>query len=124
MREFGGYNPKEDFKDYSNLITLNGDTDPWLPGCLQDQVNEDMPVLTVRNGAHHTDSFMPIEGEDQVGKGSNLHEVRAQVESYLTKWFAQYAKERETAKAKGPHSLTQLANAAASESFVGAGARY
>ena len=64
MREFGGYNPKEDFKGYTNLITLNGDTDPWLPGCLQDQVNADMPVLTVRNGAHHTDSFMPIEGED------------------------------------------------------------
>jgi len=34
MQEFGGYNPKEDFKDYSNLITVNGDMDPWLPGCL------------------------------------------------------------------------------------------
>lgn len=88
MREFGGYNPKEDFKGYTNLITLNGDTDPWLPGCLQDQVNEDMPVLTVRNGAHHTDSFMPIPGEDQVGLGSNLKDVRAQVESHLSKWFA------------------------------------
>lgn len=120
MKEFGGYNPKEDFKGYSNLITLNGDADPWLPGCLQDQVNEDMPVLTVRNGAHHTDSFMPIDGEDQVGKGSNLHEVRAQVATYLQKWFDQYAKER---KSKG-HSLTQLVNAAGAESALGAGARY
>ena len=34
MQEFGGYNPKEDFKEYSNIITVNGDMDPWLPGCI------------------------------------------------------------------------------------------
>jgi len=34
MQEFGGYNPAQDFKEYSNIITVNGDMDPWLPGCL------------------------------------------------------------------------------------------
>ena len=34
MSEFGGYNPKEDFKQYTNIITVNGDMDPWLPGSL------------------------------------------------------------------------------------------
>jgi len=36
-----------------------------------------MPILTVKNGGHHTDSFEVVEGEDSVGPGTNLKEVRA-----------------------------------------------
>jgi hypothetical protein len=34
FEEFGGQNPKEDFKHYSNVITVNGALDPWITGCL------------------------------------------------------------------------------------------
>ena len=34
LAEFGGYDPENDFKDYSNIVFVNGDLDPWLPGCL------------------------------------------------------------------------------------------
>ena len=92
MSEFGGYDPVNDFKEYTNIITVNGDLDPWLPGCLQVEVNEDMPVLTIKNGGHHAETFLPIENEDSVGPGSNIRETRAKIESYLEKWISRHEK--------------------------------
>lgn len=34
MNEFGGYIPERDFKNYSNIIFVNGEYDPWLCGCV------------------------------------------------------------------------------------------
>jgi hypothetical protein len=34
MKEFGGANINEDFKNYSNIAFVNGALDPWLPGCV------------------------------------------------------------------------------------------
>ena len=49
-----------------------------------------MPVLTVRNGGHHTDSFMPKAGEDEVPPGTNLTPLRAQIEHYISKWISKW----------------------------------
>ena len=35
FEEFGGQNYVEDFKNYSNILFVNGAMDPWLDGCLQ-----------------------------------------------------------------------------------------
>lgn len=61
-------------KDKSHIIFVNGEQDPWLSGCVQKEVNEDMPVLTVKNGAHHVDSFIPRDDDDV--SGTNVKEVR------------------------------------------------
>jgi len=65
MQEFGGYNYEKDFKDYTNLVWVNGDMDPWVTGCPHKAVNEDSPVLYVKNGAHHQDSFLPKKGDPE-----------------------------------------------------------
>ena len=96
MREFGGSNIHEDFKHYSNIAFVNGALDPWLAGCVQEQVNEDLPVLTVKNGAHHTDSFLPRDTDE--AEGSNLVEVRAQIEKHLEKWMDRYQKQLDSVK--------------------------
>jgi len=72
LEEFGGFNYLKDFQNYTNIVFVNGDMDPWLPGCPQKAVNEDLPVLTVRNGAHHTDNFLPRDDDDP-----ELTQVRA-----------------------------------------------
>lgn len=59
MQEFGGFNPEKDFKDYSNIAFVNGELDPWLPGCVNHQINENLPVFTIKGAAHHLDSFLP-----------------------------------------------------------------
>ena len=35
FQEFGGQNYEEDFKNYSNILFVNGANDPWLVGCVQ-----------------------------------------------------------------------------------------
>ena len=104
MTEFGGADVREDFKDYSNIAFVNGDMDPWLPGCVQMQVKDDLPVLTVMNGAHHADSYLPRTHDDS--PETNVNEVRAQIMGYLEKWFAEYAKESKTNK----HNMVQISN--------------
>lgn len=96
FEEFGGQNPKEDFKNYSNVITVNGALDPWITGCLQEQVNENMPVLTIVNGTHHNDQYLPMP-DDLKGPGS-VTEVRAQIMSYMEKWMREYKNEQKTVK--------------------------
>ena len=59
MQEFGGYDIYRDFINYSNIMFVNGGMDPWLVGCVRSQVNENLPVFTVKDGAHHADSFLP-----------------------------------------------------------------
>ena len=49
-----------------------------------------MPVLTIENGAHHADSFLPFDTDDTYGPGSNIKETRAQIEKYLNKWMNKY----------------------------------
>jgi hypothetical protein len=49
----------EDYKHYSNVVTVNGALDPWITGCLQESPNENMPVLTIMNGTHHNDEYIP-----------------------------------------------------------------
>lgn len=65
--------------------------DPWLPGCPLVAVNEDMPVFYVKNGAHHTDSFLPKPDDDQLG--TNVREVQDQIVAQLGKWFKKYSKD-------------------------------
>ena len=65
----------DQLKNNSNIIFVNGEMDPWLPGCVQTQLNENMPVLTVKNGAHHLDSFLPRQDDDT--SGTNVSEVRS-----------------------------------------------
>ena len=35
FQEFGGYDIHQDFKNYSKIIFVNGEMDPWLAGCVQ-----------------------------------------------------------------------------------------
>jgi hypothetical protein len=67
LGEFGGYDYKKDFVNYTNIAWINGDMDPWLPGCPLEAVNEDMPVYYVKNGAHHTDSFLMHASDETLG---------------------------------------------------------
>ena len=64
----------EDFKNYSNILFVNGAMDPWLVGCVQKEVNPDLPVIYVKNGAHHTETFLPQADDAQ--RGTNVVEVR------------------------------------------------
>lgn len=96
LREFGGYNPKEDFQEYSNIAFVNGALDEWLPGCVQETVKEDLPTFLIKNGAHHSESFLPKPDDDKLG--TNLIEVRASIESYLEKWMAKYRDENKSLK--------------------------
>jgi hypothetical protein len=73
LQEFGGYDYEKDFVNYTNIAWVNGDMDPWLPGCPLVAVNEDMPVFYIKNGAHHTDSFLPKPDDDKLG--TNVREV-------------------------------------------------
>ena len=86
----------EDFKEYSNIAFVNGGLDPWVVGCVKKQVNPDLPVLTVKNGAHHSESFFPLPTDLQ-DEGS-VSDVRAQIESYLDKWMGRYINEFKTLK--------------------------
>jgi len=107
LSEFGGYNVEEDFQGYSNMVFVNGDMDPWLPGCVQTQVKDDLPVLTVKNGAHHADSYLP-RPDDSNSTETNVNEVRSQIMGYLEKWFSQHAKELKESKSKA--SMVQVQN--------------
>ena len=49
-----------------------------------------MPVLTVLNGAHRTDAYLPKDNDDTKPPGSNLGYVHAETEKYLTKWMTRY----------------------------------
>jgi hypothetical protein len=73
------------------LITVNGALDPWITGCLQEKVNENMPVLTIMNGTHHNDQYLP-QADDLKGPGS-ITEVRAEIMKYLEKWMGEYKAE-------------------------------
>lgn len=70
--------------------------DPWLVGCVQKEVNPDLPVLTVSNGAHHTETFLPQA--DDAERGTNVVEVRKQIESYLEKWMLSFINQQRTKK--------------------------
>ena len=58
--EFGEIDNK-----YSNIIFVNGGMDPWLPGCVNEQKFANLPVLTIKNAAHHLDSFLPRNDDSQ-----------------------------------------------------------
>jgi hypothetical protein len=79
MQEFGGFNPEKDFKDYSNIAFVNGELDPWLPGCVNHQINENMPVFTIKGAAHHLDSFLPRKTVDS----ESLVQVRNSIIEYI-----------------------------------------
>jgi len=49
-----------------------------------------MPVLTVKNGAHHADALLPYDDDDTVRPGSNLKQIRSEIETYLNKWINKY----------------------------------
>ena len=53
---------------------MNGGMDPWLPGCVNEQQFENLPVLTIKNAAHHLDSFLPRKDDSQ-----SLRNVREKI---------------------------------------------
>ena len=55
-----------------------------------------MPVLTILNGTHHNDQYLPMP-DDPVGPGS-LTEVRSQIMSYMEKWMREYKNQQKTVK--------------------------
>jgi hypothetical protein len=52
--------------------------------------------LTIKNGAHHADSFLPQDSDN--AEGSNLKEIRAQIETYLELWMERHNKEMSNIK--------------------------
>ena len=70
--------------------TYNADGEEEITAEGEEEVNEDMPVLTIKNGAHHADTWLPVEGEDKVGPTSNIKETREKIEAYLEKWMKKH----------------------------------
>jgi hypothetical protein len=103
MQEFGGYNPKHDFKEYSNIAFVNGAIDEWLPGCVQETINSDLPVLTIKHGGHHQESFLPQADDDKY-----LKDVRAQLEGHLDKWIGRFNAQTKTLKGAMIQSFAQV----------------
>ncbi len=56
--------------------------DPWLPGCVNEQKFANLPVLTIKNAAHHLDSFLPRKDDSQ-----SLKNVRDKIIYYLDSWL-------------------------------------
>lgn len=53
-------------KKKSHIIFVNGGMDPWLPACVQEHTFNDstnLPVITLKNAAHHLDSFLPLDSD-------------------------------------------------------------
>ena len=44
-----------------------------------------MPVLMIKNGAHHLDEFLPRDDDDV--SGTNVREIRQKIMLYLEKWL-------------------------------------
>ena len=55
-----------------------------------------MPVLTIVNGTHHNDQYLPMP-DDPKGPGS-VTEVRAQIINHLEKWMREYRAQQKTVK--------------------------
>lgn len=54
LREYGGF-VQEDYKDYTNILWINGDLDPWITGSVTKTFNPEQTALFIKNGAHHTE---------------------------------------------------------------------
>lgn len=83
--EFGGKNPKQDFKAHSNIYFSNGKLDPWMAGGVLETINDSVIARIIEKGAHHLDLRTPEEGDPE-----SVVAARAEELSFLKKWIAEY----------------------------------
>ena len=85
-----------DFKDYSNIIQMNGAMDPWVIGQPHKAVNLRQPVIWIKDGAHHVDQFLP-QSNDQHDWGS-VGEAQQKTIDFLRQWMWEYIEQGKTMK--------------------------
>lgn len=61
LDNFGGRNPKKDFRHHTNIIFSNGDLDPWHAGGVLYHVNPSGGAVSIyiEGSAHHLDLREP-----------------------------------------------------------------
>lgn len=85
FQEFGGLNPKQDFKSHSNIYFSNGKLDPWMAGGVVETINDSVIARIIEKGAHHLDLRTPEDGDPESVVAARNEEL-----SYLKKWIAEY----------------------------------
>lgn len=82
---FGGREPRRDFLDYTNIVWVNGDYDPWHGGGVTTNITSGTTALYVKQAAHHYDLREP-NAADTV----QIKEARAVETMHLQKWIADW----------------------------------
>lgn len=75
----------DDLKDYSNIIFSNGDLDPWYSGGVVKTVNERLPAIIIKNGAHHLDLRSANKNDPE-----SVIEARSLEIKYITQWIQEH----------------------------------
>lgn len=85
FQEFGGKNPKKDFKAHSNIFFSNGKLDPWMAGGVLETINDSVVAEIIEDGAHHLDLRTPQDGDPESVVKARAHET-----AMLKRWIAEY----------------------------------
>jgi len=82
--QYGGTYNKLDFESYSNIIFTNGNLDPWHPGGILSDVNENVYGILIDQAAHHLDLRLPHEEDPE-----SVRQVRARETQIFRQWMVQ-----------------------------------
>lgn len=75
----------DDLKYHSNIIFSNGDLDPWSSGGVLETINEKLPAIIIKNGAHHLD-LRSANAKDP----ESVIEARKLEIKYIQQWIDEY----------------------------------
>lgn len=82
---FGGREPRRDFLDYTNIVWVNGEYDPWHGGGITTNITSGTTAIMVKKAAHHYDLRAPHANDTiQIQEARNIETM------HLKNWIANW----------------------------------
>lgn len=75
----------DELKYHSNIVFSNGDLDPWYSGGVVETINDKLPAIVIKDGAHHLDLRASNKDDTESVKAARFNEIK-----YIQQWINEY----------------------------------